>query len=238
MVAEKTVAIFGAGGGLGASLALRFGREGYRVALVARRPEPLEEMVGTLAQQGIEAVAFPGDLAQLEAIPSLVQTIEEQMGRIDVAIFSPAPLGNAFVPAAMLNAAFLRSMTDIYMLAPVETVRTVLQGMIGRGDGAIVLVSGLTAVMPIPGMSGSGPLMAAARNYILTLNAEMSGKGVFAGTINIGGIIERSAFHRLASESGALDPNFPVVDPDDIAHEILSLITNRSQPETTFPLLS
>jgi short-subunit dehydrogenase len=56
---KKTLAIFGAGTGLGASLATRFGREGYRVALVARRAGPLEDRVGALKAAGIEAAAFP-----------------------------------------------------------------------------------------------------------------------------------------------------------------------------------
>jgi NAD(P)-dependent dehydrogenase (short-subunit alcohol dehydrogenase family) len=34
---SKTIAIFGAGTGLGISTARRFGREGYQVALIGRR---------------------------------------------------------------------------------------------------------------------------------------------------------------------------------------------------------
>jgi hypothetical protein len=45
-----------------------------------------------------------------------------------------------------------------------------------RSDGAIVIVCGLTAVVPMPGLSGVGPMMAAARNYIFTLNAEVAPK--------------------------------------------------------------
>jgi short-subunit dehydrogenase len=56
---QKTMAIFGAGTGLGSSVATRFGREGYRVALVARRAAPLQELVADLAKAGVEAQAFP-----------------------------------------------------------------------------------------------------------------------------------------------------------------------------------
>ncbi|RUW02840.1 SDR family NAD(P)-dependent oxidoreductase, partial [Mesorhizobium sp. M1A.F.Ca.IN.022.05.2.1] len=52
MTDKKTIAIFGAGTGLGASRATRFGREGYRVALVARRAAPLQERVAELASAG------------------------------------------------------------------------------------------------------------------------------------------------------------------------------------------
>ena len=86
MANKKTIAIFGAGTGLGASLATRFGREGYRVALVARRAAPLEERVAELTRAGIEVAAFPADLTNLDSIPALVRSIEARFGAIDVAV--------------------------------------------------------------------------------------------------------------------------------------------------------
>jgi NAD(P)-dependent dehydrogenase (short-subunit alcohol dehydrogenase family) len=45
MAASKTIALFGAGPGLGTALATRSGREGHRVALIARRAAPLDPNV-------------------------------------------------------------------------------------------------------------------------------------------------------------------------------------------------
>ncbi|WP_449372593.1 SDR family NAD(P)-dependent oxidoreductase [Arthrobacter psychrolactophilus] len=81
---SKVIAIFGASTGLGVSMARRFGQEGFRVALIARRPERLESLVTELAADGIEAVAFPADLKVPRSIPALVAAIRERFGRIDV----------------------------------------------------------------------------------------------------------------------------------------------------------
>lgn len=233
---KKTIAIFGAGAGLGASLAARFGREGYRVALVARRAGPLQERVAQLAGAGVEAVAFPADLANVKGIPSLVRSIEQRLGPIDVAVYAPVPSDVGFVPAAALDATKVQSMADIFTLSPIELSHTVLPGMLARGDGAIVIVSGLSAVIAMPGMSGPGPLMAAARNYALALNAEVAPRGVYAGTVSIGGGIERSEGFRALMSSGApLDPSFPVLNPDDIAEEIWTLVTKRDRAEAIIP---
>lgn len=235
---KKTIAVFGAGSGLGASLANRFGREGYRVALVARRAGPLEERVSELARAGIEAAAFPADLTNLEVIPRLVRSIEERFGSIDVAVYAPLPSNASFVPAAELDAAALQSMADIFTFAPVEVAHAVLPGQLARGDGAIIIVGGLTALVTIPGLSGVGPLMAAARNYALTLNAEVAGKGIYAGTVNIGAMIDRSAGLRAATAEGKdLIPNLAIIDPDDIAEEIWSLVVKRDRPEAILPPL-
>ncbi|MDF0490426.1 SDR family NAD(P)-dependent oxidoreductase [Sphingomonas sp. H39-1-10] len=236
MTDKKTIALFGAGSGLGASLATRFGREGYRVALVARSAGPLDERVAELAAAGIEAAAFPGDLTDLTAIPALVRAIEARFGGIDVAVYAPVPSDVGFVPAVDLDAAGLRSVTDIFTYAPIEVAHAVLQRQLTRGDGAIVIVGGLTALVTIPGLSGVGPAMAAARNYALTLNAEVASRGVYVGTVNIGAMIERSAGLRAATAGGTeLDPSFPVIDPDEIAGEIWSLVTRRDRAEAILP---
>ncbi|MBE1160903.1 SDR family NAD(P)-dependent oxidoreductase [Dyella acidiphila] len=236
MADQKTVALFGAGTGLGASLAHRFGREGYRVALVARRAEALQERVAELAKAGIEAAAFPADLADTSKIPALVKSIENQFGDIDIAVYAPVPADVHFVPAVSLNAAELQSMANVFTFSPIEMSHAVLPGMLARGNGAVVIVGGLTAVVPMAGLSGVGPLMAAARNYVYTLNAEVTPKGVYAGTVNIGAAIDRSAGLRAMTANGTkLDPSFPVIDPDDIAQEIWSLVTQRDRIECILP---
>ncbi|SNT27449.1 SDR family NAD(P)-dependent oxidoreductase [Sphingopyxis indica] len=235
MTDKKTIAIFGAGSGLGASLANRFGREGYRIALVARRAGPLEERVAELANAGIEAVAFTADLTDLGAIPALVRAIEERFGAIDVAIHQPLG-GVGFVPAVELDAATFRPLADYFAFSPIELSHAVLPDMLARGDGAIVVVNGLTASVTMPGMSGVGPAMAAARNYIFTLNAEVAQKGVYAGTMSIGAFLDRSAGMRAATAGGhELDPRAPVIDPDVVAEEIWSLVTKRDRVEAILP---
>src|SRR5580704_17592796 len=60
---SKTIAVFGAGPGMGRSVARRFGREGFQVALVARNQTRLDAYTGELAADGITAAGFAGDLA-------------------------------------------------------------------------------------------------------------------------------------------------------------------------------
>ncbi|MEW5852771.1 MAG: SDR family NAD(P)-dependent oxidoreductase [Myxococcota bacterium] len=233
---KKTIAIFGAGTGLGTSVATRFGREGYRVALVARRAAPLQELVVELAKAGVEAQAFPFDLTDIAGIPALVRSIVDNFGPIDVACYAPVTPDVGFIPALDLDAAKLRHLAELLLFAPIEVAHAVVPGMVARGDGAFVLGGGLTAVHTMPGMSGVGPVMAAARNFVFTLNAEAKDKGVYAGTVTIGALIERSAGHRIMTASGQ-PLAFPVISPDTVADEIWSLVTNRDRAEAILPPL-
>ncbi|GAC43092.1 SDR family NAD(P)-dependent oxidoreductase [Paenibacillus popilliae] len=58
----KTVAIVGAGKGLGLSLAKRFGHKGFRVALIARNVEKLAEMTEELKALGVEVSNYKADI--------------------------------------------------------------------------------------------------------------------------------------------------------------------------------
>lgn len=236
MTDQKTIAIFGAGPGLGASIARRYGRAGFRVALVARNAQSLGERVAELSAQGVDAMAFPGDLGQIGAIPALVRAIEEKSGPVHTAVF--APVGNfRMLPAVELTAASLRELANILTLAPVEVVRAVLPGMLARGDGAIVIADGLSAVTPMPGMSGPGPAFAATRNYILGLHDEIRDRGVFAGLLHIGAMIDNSTGLHAAAANGLPvdDPRFARIDPDFLAEAVWSLATERSVAEMILP---
>src|SRR4051812_11500554 len=59
---SKTIAIVGAGPGVGLAVAERFGREGFNVALLARNLQRLERMARELFAKGIEAKAFAADM--------------------------------------------------------------------------------------------------------------------------------------------------------------------------------
>ena len=238
MTDKKTIAIFGAGTGLGASVAARFGREGYKVALIARGPTGLDLLKEKLAGQGIEAYSFPADLADLAAIPSLVNAIEAQLGSIDVALFSPISSTAYFVPAVDLEASYLQSISPLLTWAPIELARALMPGMRSRGDGAFIVADGLSAVLPIAGMSGPGPAFAATRNYIMTLHDEVQPDGVFAGMLHVGAMIDNSAGMAAAKAAGMALDSLPVVDPDMLANEVWSLASERNSAESIVPQLS
>ena len=235
---KKTIALFGYGPGLGASVARRFGHEGCRVALVARNGARLAASVAELAALGVEAAAFPADLNDIAAIPALVRSIEDRFGCIDIAVYAPVPANTGFVAAADLDAQALQPLLNIFTIAPIAVVHAILPGMLARGDGAIVVVSGASAVTVEPGWSGPGPALAATRNFILTLNAECMPRGVYAGSVSIFAGIEGSAHMDEVEAENPFDlaaSEIPWISPDSIADEILALVTRRDRAELHLP---
>lgn len=234
----KTVVVFGAGTGLGSSIAHRFGREGYQVALVARNEARLAGLVTDLAAAGVEAAAFTADLARTSEVPELVERISARFGSINVIEFAPITT-ELFTPAAQLTPDALQHFINLYLLTPVEIVRTVLPQMLDRGDGGILVAQGSSAVHGVPNMSGVGPAMAATRNYIQSLHGELADQGVYAGVLHVGAMIIGSAGH-LAMTTGEMAAGLdldqvPTIHPTELAEIMWTMLAKRERAEEQAP---
>jgi short chain dehydrogenase len=89
----SVIAIVGAGPGLGLSIARRFGREGFSVALISRTPANLDRLVAELAASGIQAAGFAGDVLDRPALTAGLAAAADRFGPVDVLEYSPAPHG-------------------------------------------------------------------------------------------------------------------------------------------------
>ena len=227
----KTIAIFGAGPALGLAVARRFGREGFRVALVARDRGRLDDKVRELADEGVEAAGFPADLSDRATALGAVDLIEGRFGPIDVLEYSPGGDASMGVAASQIDVATVEHLVARFLLTPVALVGEVLPGMLERGDGALLFAMGASAKYTLPRWASGGMVLAALRSYAHTLHAELAPKGIYAGTLLIGALIEGSDAHRNASARGGERPGVPVVSPDDLAEHYWDMYVKRDRAE-------
>ncbi len=87
-MADKSVLIAGAGAGLGASLASCFAGAGYNIAVTARRPERLDDLVDELDGMGFKAEAFGVDASDEAAMAGAFDVAEANLGAIDLAVYN------------------------------------------------------------------------------------------------------------------------------------------------------
>jgi NAD(P)-dependent dehydrogenase (short-subunit alcohol dehydrogenase family) len=230
----KTLAIFGAGPVLGLSLARRFGREGFRVALVARTRENLDKLVTELAGDGIEAAGFTADVYNGEQIAAAVAAITKEYGQIDAVEFSPGGgnMGEGIASVLDVTPENLQLILDRFLLSGVALVRAVLPAMTERADGAILFTAGQSGIHPMPFLGNAGMAQAALRNYFHNLNSALADKGVYVGAVNVGALIEGSVPHRtITSAPGPLDFEPEVIHPDVFAEKFWELYSRRDKPE-------
>ncbi|MGW3107410.1 SDR family NAD(P)-dependent oxidoreductase [Streptomyces sp. NPDC001100] len=235
---SKVAVVLGVGPGLGMSVAHRFGREGYAVVLVSRSDVRHAGHVASLAAAGVEAASYVADMRDTKQLGSVLDTVVERYGRIDLVYYGPGALDlDASRPKSITEA----DSADVqgamsWMYPAVDVVGRVLPGMVERGAGAFVFAGGLSAVVPMPALGALAVSAAALRNYALTLNAALADTGVYAGNLVIGGLIERGDIHQLVTSNPEQFGNVGdrTLDPDEIADGAWELVAGRDRAEGTF----
>jgi short-subunit dehydrogenase len=233
----KSIAVLGAGPGLGRAVARRYAREGYDVVLVARRRQPLEVLAQELTAAGATGHVITADLADTHAVPELAKQIRAATGELDALYYAPTPR-HGFVPAADLTPQRAHDFMPLAVYSLLALVQQFLPHMMEERSGAILTAQGASALHGPPNMSGPGPAQAAQRNYLQSLHAEMADKSVYVGMLYIGAIIENSAFHAQTVETrnaGAGRDWGPSVDPAHLADLLWDMHSTKSPAETTYP---
>lgn len=212
----KTLAIYGAGKGLGLALAKRFGKEGYQVALVARNAVKLQEMVDELATMGIESAYFTADIYSKEQIEAATEAIKAKYGQIDAVEVSPVP-GN-YPPTSVLNLTIenARDAFEGYAGAAINIVNSVLPEMLERKAGALMFTTGFSALHPMAMMGNIGVGIAGLRNYIANLNTELQDKGIWVGHRSLALFITAPGEGKVSDPEVIADMWYTAFDTKDV----------------------
>ncbi len=159
----RVAIVTGGGTGIGAAVARRLGASGTAVALVGRRPGPLDEVAGEVVEAGGLALAVPGDLEDPAVPARIVATVLDRWGRIDVVVNDAAVIKN--LPLAEMPRAVLDQHLAVNIRAPYLLVQAALPSLKASGSGAVVNISSSSASLAIPGQAVYG-LTKAALEYL------------------------------------------------------------------------
>src|SRR5215211_8372815 len=85
-MADRAALVTGGSSGIGLAIARALGEDGYGLTVSARRPEKLEAATEDLRSAGLDVLSVPANMAQEEALTSLVEAHKDRFGRLDVLI--------------------------------------------------------------------------------------------------------------------------------------------------------
>jgi NADP-dependent 3-hydroxy acid dehydrogenase YdfG len=236
MSTPRTAVIIGVGPGLGMSMARRFGREGFRVALISRSAARHDAYRQDLASHGIDSTAHAVDVTDRDRLGSVLATIGANQA--DMVYYGPGPTQQP-LPITDIDVAATQSAFD-WVWPAVDVVRQVLPGMLDRGDGGLIFAGGLSSVRPMPMLGQLALAAAALRNYAVTLHAALVDRGIYAGTLTIGGLVQRGDIHTMVTADparyGRVDGH--TLDPDHLADAAWNLYRTRTHAEEIFDVVS
>lgn len=205
-VSGRVVVVTGGSAGLGRATALAFAKRGAHVAILARDAERLQDAQAELAEYGARTLALSVDVADAAAVERAAQTIEDELGPIDIWVNSA--MATVFAPIEQVSPAEFKRVTEVTYLGFVYGTMAALERMRRRDSGVIVQVGSALAYRSIPLQSAYCGAKHAARGFTDSLRSEL--------------IHERSRVHISMVQMPAL--NTPQFD------WCLSRMPRRSQP--------
>ena len=200
---DKVVLVTGASRGIGESIARRFAADGGLVAVSARTvedgdhplPGSLSGTVRAIAEGGGRAVAVAADLGRSEDRARLVDTVERELGPIDVLVNNAAV--TYFEPVDDFDERHFRLMFEVQVRAPFELAQRVLPGMRAHHRGWILNISSGAARHPVGppysaagrGAAVYGMCKAALERFTTGLAAEAHEDGIAVNALSPSGLV-------------------------------------------------
>lgn len=212
-----TIAIVGAGPGLGAAVARRFGAEGFAVALVSRNQERLDQLAADLQADGVTARGYAADVRDQESLVAALGRASEELGTIEVLEYSPIPQREFLRPVLETTVDDLTAAVEFSVLGPVTAVQQVLPGMRSLGRGTVLFVNGGSGARPNPAVAGTSVAFAGESAYAGMLHDVLAPENVHVGQLII---------------PGAIQPGHPTHDPDVLAGTLWTIHTDRGEFRT------
>ncbi len=161
----RVALVTGGSRGLGRAMAEAFARAGADIAIVARRPEVLEETRAALAAQvGTEVRAYVCDVADPAAITAAFTHVLEDFGRVDVLVNNAGSSFNASV-LECTDAEWQHDL-DVKLFAMIRFSRLAIPGMRERRWGRILNV--INAGAKVPRAGGAPTQVSRAAQLALT----------------------------------------------------------------------
>jgi short-subunit dehydrogenase len=212
-MAEKVMLIVGAGPGISLRTARKFGREGFKVALIARRLKALQQYEEELLSAGIEAKGFIGDASSEESLKAAIDSVIKTYGKIDVLLYNAAA-GHPGKPTE-LSIDDLINDFKISVAGALTSVKEVLPHM---ENGTILLTGGGLALYPYIDLASLSIGKAGIRSLANSLHQELISKGIYVGTLTIKGFVQEGTYF----------------SPENIANTFYSMYENRTETEMMF----
>jgi NAD(P)-dependent dehydrogenase (short-subunit alcohol dehydrogenase family) len=145
---SEVIVVTGASAGLGRAIVERFARDGSAIALIARGRERLQDAGASVVALGGQAILLPLDVADADAVEQAADTVERELGPIDVWINNA--MVSVYSTIKEMSAAEFRRVTEVTYLGYVHGTLAALKRMLPRDRGVILQVGSALAHRSIP----------------------------------------------------------------------------------------
>jgi short-subunit dehydrogenase len=223
----RTLVVTGASSGIGRAVAELAAARGFRVLIVARRTQRLDEVSNAIRKLGGSCVALAGDVTANDMPARIVAAAMREFGRIDVVVNNAG--AGAYGLLLEQNDAEIESQWQLNVAAPLRIARAALPQLKATHGQIVFMGSGVTRV-PLPSGGAYASAKAAIRAAAVQLRRELRRDGIAVTYVDPG--VVTSEFH---SNVGIERNPGLATSPQHAARAIMRGIARRSAVVNAVP---
>ena len=133
---NKVAIVTGAGQGIGAGIALAYGAQAAKVAVVDWNLETAEQVAQSIRAAGGQAAAFKCDVADRAAVDAMVAAVVAKFGPVDVLVNNAGITRTAMLHK--MSAHQWQQVIDVHLTGSFNCLQAVVDGMMERQRGWII----------------------------------------------------------------------------------------------------
>lgn len=217
---SKTIFITGATSGFGRATAKRFADDGWRLIILGRREERLEELSQALSNTAVHSIC--ADVRNEERLSAALDQLPREFRRIDVLV-NNAGLALGLSSADKCELSDWDTMVDTNIKGLSYCTRYVLPDMVANKSGHIINLSSTAAQYPYPGGNVYGATKAFVSHFSKNLRADLLGTGIRVTNIEPGLAESEFSLVRFKGDASAAEQVYEGTEPlkpGDIAEAI------------------
>jgi NAD(P)-dependent dehydrogenase (short-subunit alcohol dehydrogenase family) len=174
-VRGRAVVITGGAGAIGRALGRSFGAAGAKIAVVDLPSSPLEAARDELAKAGIEALALPCDITDIDQVAAAMTATRDAFGSIDVLINNAGIVHRSGF--AETQPEVFRRVMEVNLFGALHCTQACMGDLVAN-RGLIIAVSSIAGLAPLYGRSGYAASKHAMHGLFESLGAEVADQGV------------------------------------------------------------
>lgn len=220
---RKVAIITGAGTGLGKAAAIKFAREGAKVATIGRRLNRLTETKREIGAAGGELLTIEGDVSNPEDVQRLVSETVKQYGRLDVVVNSAGIHASPRITHEVTVDEF-DQFVNINLRGPFLVIKESIPHLLNAGAGSIINISSVVGVVGVKYCVTYGTAKGGMQNMTRCVAMELADKGINVNCIAVGGMSDTESTQKMTPEQYAMiassypaSPTGLLSDPQDVA---------------------
>lgn len=210
---KKIALVVGVGPGTGTHLVKRFAKEGYRVAMLARNNERLQQLETEVA----DSKGFVCDVSNLDQLKSVMATIKQQWGVPDVVVHNA--LAAVFGDFMQIEPEQLERNFQVNTMGLLYLGQILGPDFVQRGHGVILCTGNTSAYRGKANFAGFAPTKAAQRILAESMARRLGPEGIHVAYITIDAVIDLPWTRKMFPD--AADDFF--CQPADIAAECVRI---------------